>query len=84
MKRNLAELLLSRVNAYLEAFGLVLTREQSLLVLKLVEDALTQQDQDPMAFAMSELPRRFQLPTIPLPSAFPPLERGSIGYGNGL
>lgn len=84
MSRPISEQVLLRVHSYLEAIGLEMTPEQSLQALKLVEDALIQQSLEPMVFAMNELPRRFPLPPIPLPPAFPPLERGSIGYGDGL
>lgn len=84
MQRPISEQVLMRVHSYLEANGVELTPELSLRAMKLVEDALVQPDQAPMAFAMTELPRQFPLPPIPLPPAFPPLARGSIGYGDGL
>ena len=84
MNRPISELVILRVHSYLEAIGIEMTPELSLQALKLVEEALVQQNLEPMAFAMNELPRRFPLPPIPLPPAFPQLERGSIGYGDGL
>src|SRR5690606_41984569 len=84
VSRPISEQVLLRVHSYLEAIGLEMTPEQSLQALKLVEDALIQQSLEPMVFDMYELPRRFPLPPIPLTPAFPPMDRGRIGYSDVL
>ena len=77
---TLSEQLLARVIAYLEGLDMVVTRAASARALELVQEALSQQDEDPFAYAMERLPRQFALPQLELPPLGPPINRGSIGY----
>lgn len=79
--KTVCEHALSRVLAYLAALGMPLTRELSIVALKLVEEALSSEDEDVFVYVMTQLPQRFHLPPLSLPKTAPPIHRGSIGYG---
>jgi len=75
-----AEQLLARVFAYLDGMDLVIGLPHANRALQLVQQALTQQDEDPFVYIMEQLPRHFTLHPLELPPLSPPLSRGSIGY----
>ncbi len=77
---TLSEQLLARVFAYLEGLDMVVTRSASVRAMELVQEALSQQDEEPFAYVMERLPRQFALPQLELPPLGPPINRGSIGY----
>jgi hypothetical protein len=77
------EQVLGRVLAYLSGTGMPLSRELSVVALKLVEEALEREEtQDVYAYIMDRLPQQFALPQLQLPPLAPPVNRGSIGYGD--
>ena len=80
MDRSLAEQALTRVCDYLSAMGVELTREVSLHALKLIEAGLASEREDPLHFIMTRLDECFPLQNPDLPSAYPPIIRGSMGY----
>ena len=82
MGQTQCEQILSRVLAYLNSMGMPVTRDVSMAALRLVEEALAQDDdQDLYAWVMARLPQQFSLPQLELPPLAPPVNRGSIGYG---
>lgn len=82
MGQTPCEQVLSRVLAYLAGMGMPITRDISRMALRLVEEALAQEDTDDLyAWIMERLPRQFLLPQLDLPPLAPPVHRGSIGYG---
>lgn len=82
MGQTHCEQVLSRVLAYLAGMGMPVTREVSMMALQLVNEALAQDEQDLYAWVMERLPRQFTLPALELPPLAPPVNRGSIGYGD--
>ncbi|MFZ5602328.1 MAG: hypothetical protein ACOY7J_07745 [Pseudomonadota bacterium] len=83
MGQTQCEQILSRVLAYLSSLGMPVTRDVSMSALRLVEEALAQEDeQDLYAWIMARLPQQFTLPQLELPPLAPPINRGSIGYGD--
>ncbi|NPU94483.1 MAG: hypothetical protein HPY82_21440 [Gammaproteobacteria bacterium] len=83
MSQTQCEQILSRVLAYLSSLGMPVTREVSMAALRLVEEALSQEDfPDLYAWVMARLPQQFALPQLELPPLAPPINRGSIGYGD--
>lgn len=81
MSKTECEHALSRVLAYLSLLGMPLSRELSVVALKLVEEALNSDEEDIFEYVMKQLPQRFSLPPLSLPKTAPPIHRGSIGYG---
>lgn len=82
MSKSDCEHALSRVLAYLSLLGMPTDREMSIVALKLVEEALQSEESDIFQYVMRQLPQRFSLPPVTLPSIAPPINRGSIGYGD--
>jgi hypothetical protein len=80
MDRFPAEQALSRVYDYLSAMGIEITREVTLQILRLVESGFASEQEDPLHFIMARLDECFPLQKPDLPSANPPIERGSMGY----
>ena len=80
MSTTLCEQLLSRVLAYMEGVGVIITPDIASQALALVEQALRRPDMDPFALVMQRLPETFHLPHLSLPPLAPPINRGSIGY----
>lgn len=80
MDRFPAEQALSRVHDYLSAMGIEITREVTLQILRLVESGFTSEQKDPLHFIMARLDECFPLQKPDLPSANPPIVRGSMGY----
>jgi hypothetical protein len=74
------EQLLARLIAYLEGTNLAITPAVGHRALSLMQLALQQQEMDPLAFLMEQLPLQFTLPELALPPLTPPINRGSIGY----
>ncbi len=81
MSKTDCEHALSRVLAYLALLGMPATRELSVVALKLVQEALESEEPDIFQYVMTQLPQRFSLPPLSLPRIAPPINRGSIGYG---
>lgn len=67
-----------RASAYLAAAGAPPTRENTLRLLRLLEEAIDRSDR--LGWVIGELPARFGLPAPQVPPAMPPIRRGSIGY----
>jgi hypothetical protein len=83
MAHTECEQVLGRVLAYVSGTGLAISREVAIVALKLVEDALSQDPgTDLYAYVMERLPLQFVLPSVGLPPLSPPIQRGSIGYGD--
>ncbi len=82
MARTLGEHALSRVLEYLAGTGAELNDAHTLIAFQLIEEGLRSGQPQLMAWVMDELPRRFDLPQVPLPPVAPVIERGSIGYGD--
>lgn len=80
MNATLSEQLLARVIAYLEGLDMVVTRSASVRAMEMVQEALSQQEEDPFAYVMKQMPSQFALPQLELPPLGPPILRGSIGY----
>jgi chromosomal replication initiation ATPase DnaA len=80
MERFLSEQALSRVNAYLSAMGIVVTREVTVQVLRLIERGFSSEQQDPLHIIMRRVNEEFALQHPDLPPATPPMTRGSVGY----
>jgi hypothetical protein len=80
MDRFPAEQALSRVHDYLSAMGIEITREVTVQILQLVEAGFASEQEDPIHFIMTRLDECFPLPKPNLPSAYPPIIRGSMGY----
>jgi hypothetical protein len=80
MDRFPAEQALSRVHDYLSAMGIEITREVTVQILRLVEAGFASEQEDPLHFIMTRLDECFPLPKPDLPSAYPPIIRGSMGY----
>lgn len=80
MDRFPAEQALSRVHDYLSAMGIEITREVTVQILQLVEAGFASEQEDPLHFIMTRLDECFPLPKPNLPSAYPPIIRGSMGY----
>ena len=80
MHRTLAEQALSRVCDYLSATGIELTREVTMQVLRLVEEGLASDHENPMHWIMMRVTADFALQNPELPDAIPPILRGSMGY----
>lgn len=80
MDRFPAEQALSRVYDYLSAMGIEITRDVTLQILRLVESGFASEQEDPLHFIMTRLEEGFPLQEPDLPSANPPIVRGSMGY----
>jgi hypothetical protein len=80
MDRFPAEQALSRVHDYLSAMGIEITREVTVQILQLVEAGFASEQEDPLHFIITRLDECFPLPKPNLPSAYPPIIRGSMGY----
>ena len=80
MTHTLCEQVLARVLDYLRGCGVNIDRDVSVKALRIVEAALSEGEPDPMAYVMDQIEQHFELQPVPLPPAFPPLNRGSIGY----
>jgi len=80
MDRSLGEQALSRVCDYLSAMGVELTREVSLQALKLIVAGLASEREDSIHFIMTRLDECFPIQNPDLPSPYPPIMRGSMGY----
>lgn len=80
MDRFPAEQALSRVYDYLSAMGIEITREVTLQILRLVEAGFASEQEDPLHFIMARLAECLPLQEPDLPSANPPIIRGSMGY----
>jgi hypothetical protein len=80
MDRFPAEQALSRVHDYLSAMGIEITREVTVQILRLVEAGFASEQEEPLHFIMTRLDECFPLPKPDLPSAYPPIIRGSMGY----
>jgi hypothetical protein len=80
MDRFPAEQALSRVHDYLSAMGVEITREVTVQILRLVEAGFASEQEEPLHFIMTRLDECFPLPKPDLPSAYPPIIRGSMGY----
>ncbi|WP_097459273.1 hypothetical protein [Mangrovitalea sediminis] len=79
MTRSISEYALERALAYLHWCGVEPTQEVMLSALDLVRHAIAESD-DPLTAVMDELPRRFAVSALTLPTAHPTIQRASIGY----
>jgi hypothetical protein len=80
MDRFPAEQALSRVHDYLSTMGIEITREVTVQILRLVEAGFASEREEPLHFIMTRLDECFPLPKPELPSAYPPIIRGSMEY----
>lgn len=79
MTRSVSEHALERVLTYLHWCGVEPTQDIMLSALDLVRTAIAESE-DPLTAVMDDLPRRFAVPALTLPTAHPALQRASIGY----
>ncbi len=67
---------------YLRHGGIPLTRDKALTTVRLMEEFLSSDSAKVVEEMVLELPRRLDIPASSLPLSCPPINRGSIGYGN--
>lgn len=71
---------LVRALAYLEGSGLVIEKDNALIVLRLIDELVSADHPHLLTELMQQLPKRLPLPQPELPARFPRIHRGSIGY----
>lgn len=73
---------LNRVLHYLEQAGLEISRDVEKEVVKTIIGALERNEDDLFGTVIGIVANRFQLASPQPPPSAPPIERGSIGYGD--
>lgn len=77
-----SEQALHRVLRYLQMAGVPITSEVEKRALALVAQALESDPANPLPTCMAQLAQSFTLPGQVPPRLAPPLNRGSLGYGD--
>lgn len=80
MPYTVVEDALGRVLAYLRGAGVTVTPAVTRQALRLIEQALDEQQDDLVAAVMRRLPEHFELPPIVVPEATPRVHHGSLRY----
>ncbi len=75
-----SEFILARALAYLRTAGIQITRQFERELLRLIEEALADPNEDTMRYVMEGLSQRFPLPQLPVIQAAPPIQRSSVGH----
>lgn len=82
MSEPTAENVLRRVLCYLQRAGVTLDSAVEQQALRLVAGAMALAPDDVMGACIRLLPDYFELPVGHVPPLAPPLQRGSLGYGD--
>lgn len=80
MRYTVVEDALGRVLAYLRGVGMTLTPAITRQALRLIEEALDEQQGDLVATVMRRLPEYFELPPVAVPEGAPRVRHGSLRY----